>query len=67
MIIDIIISFSGIGVLAVLQFIIMLVSSIQPNEWLAALGKNVGIWVVKATYYQTAAFEHKPCLWMKLD
>ncbi len=56
-----------IGVLAVVQFVIMLVSNKQPNERLAALGTDVGIWVAKATRYQTAASEVKPWPWTELD
>jgi hypothetical protein len=56
-----------IGVLAVIQFIIMLVSQKQPNERLAELGTDVGIWVAKATRYQTAASEVKPWPWTELD
>lgn len=58
---------SLIGVLAILQFIIMLFSQKQPNERLAALGTDVGIWVAKATRYQTAASEVKPWPWTELD
>jgi hypothetical protein len=67
--ISIMISFAStvIGILAVLQFIIMLVSNKQPNERIAALGTDVGIWVAKATRYQTAASEHKPWPWTELD
>lgn len=68
-IIAFLISFAStiIGVLAVLQFIIMLVNNKQPNERLAALGTDVGIWVAKATRYQTAASEVKPWPWTELD
>jgi hypothetical protein len=61
-IIALMISFAGtvIGVLALLQFIIMLVNQKQPNERIAELGTDVGIWVAKATRYQTAASEDKP-------
>jgi len=67
--ISIMISFAGtvIGVLAVVQLVIMLVSNKQPNERLAALGTDVGIWVAKATRYQTAASEVKPWPWTELD
>ena len=60
-IISIIISFAGtvVGVLAVLQFVIILVCNKQPNEQIAAMGTYVGIWIAKATRYQTAASEHK--------
>lgn len=68
-IISFMISFAStiIGVLAVIQFIIMLVSQKQPNERLAELGTDVGIWVAKATRYQTAASEVKPWPWTELD
>ena len=59
--IAIMISFAGtvVGVLAVLQFVIMLVCNKQPNEQNAAMGTYVGIWIAKVTRYQTAASEHK--------
>ncbi|MGJ8610666.1 MAG: DUF4389 domain-containing protein [Octadecabacter sp.] len=67
--IAIMISFAGtvIGVLALIQFVILLVSNKQPNERLANLGTDVGIWVAKATRYQTAASEVKPWPWTELD
>lgn len=63
------ISFAGsiIGVLALLQFIIMLVNQKQPNERIAELGTDVGIWVAKAARYQTGASEVKPWPWTELD
>lgn len=63
------ISFAGtaIGVLAFLQFIIMLVNQKQPNERISELGTDVGIWVAKATRYQTGASEVKPWPWTDLD
>ncbi|MBU2992761.1 DUF4389 domain-containing protein [Octadecabacter sp. 1_MG-2023] len=63
------ISFAGtvIGVLALIQFVIMLASNKQPNERIAELGTDVGIWVAKATRYQTAASEVKPWPWTELD
>ncbi|SLN22383.1 DUF4389 domain-containing protein [Pseudooctadecabacter jejudonensis] len=63
------ISFAGsvIGLLALLQFIIMLVNQKQPNERIADLGTDVGIWVAKATRYQTGASEVKPWPWTELD
>ena len=63
------ISFAGtiIGILALLQFIILLVNNKQPNERISALGTDVGIWVAKATRYQTCASEVKPWPWTELD
>ena len=56
-----------IGILALLQFIILLTNQKKPNERIAALGTDVGIWVAKATRYQTAASEVKPWPWTELD
>lgn len=56
-----------IGVLVVLQAVIMLFNNKQPNERIAELGTDVGIWVAKATRYQTAASEVKPWPWTELD
>ena len=56
-----------IGVLVVLQFVIMLVSNKQPNERIAELGTDVGIWVAKATRYLTGASGVKPWPWTELD
>lgn len=56
-----------IGVLLVLQFVIMLVNNKQPNERIADLGTDVGIWVAKATRYLTGASEVKPWPWTELD
>jgi len=56
-----------IGILALLQFIILLTNQRKPNERIAALGTDVGIWVAKATRYQTAASEVKPWPWTELD
>ncbi len=68
-IIAVMISFAGtvIGILALLQFIILLINQRQPNERIAALGTDVGIWVAKATRYQSAASEVKPWPWTELD
>ena len=67
--IAIMISFAStlIGLLAILQFVIMLFSHKTPNERVADLGTDVGIWVAKATRYQTAASEDKPWPWSDLD
>lgn len=68
-IISFMISFAStiIGVLAIVQFVIMLINQKQPNERLAELGTDIGIWVAKATRYQTAASEVKPWPWTELD
>ena len=51
----------------VVQFIIMLVSGLQPNERLADFGTTLGIWIAKAARYQTAASEVRPWPWSELD
>ncbi len=54
-------------VLTILQFIIMLVNQKQPNERLADVGTDLGVWVAKAARYQTAASDVKPWPWTDLD
>lgn len=56
-----------LGVVTVIQFVIMLVNSKQPNERLADFGTDLGIWVAKAARYQTAASNVKPWPWSELD
>lgn len=51
----------------VIQFIIMLVNTRQPNERLADFGTDLGVWIAKAARYQTAASEVKPWPWTELD
>ena len=51
----------------VVQFIIMLVSGLQPNERLADFGTTLGIWIAMAARYQTAASEMRPWPWSELD
>lgn len=58
---------SIIGLLALLQFVILLVNNKQPNEQISELGTDVGIWVAKAARYQTCASEEKPWPWTELD
>ena len=67
--IGVMLSFAGtvLGVLAVIQFVIMLLSSGEPNERLADFGTDLGIWMAKAARFQTAASEVKPWPWTDLD
>lgn len=67
--ISVMIGFAGtaITVLSVLQVVIMLTNNKKPNERIADLGTDVGIWVAKAVRYQTAASEDKPWPWSELD
>ncbi|MDA9207611.1 DUF4389 domain-containing protein [Octadecabacter sp.] len=63
------ISFAGtvIGILAILQFIVLVVNNKEPNSRISDFGTDVGIWVAKATRYQTGASEVKPWPWTELD
>ena len=54
-------------VVAIVQFVILLVNDKQPNERLADFGEAVGVWYAKATRYQSAASEVKPWPWTELD
>jgi uncharacterized protein DUF4389 len=56
-----------LGVATVIQFVVMLANSKQPNERLADFGTDLGIWVAKAARYQTAASYVKPWPWTELD
>lgn len=56
-----------IGVLAILQAVIMLVSDKKPNARVADFGTDVGIWFAKATRYITGDSEVKPWPWTELD
>ena len=58
---------SILWVLAIVQFIIMLTNNKQPNERLAELGTDIGIWLAKAVRYLTAASEVRPWPWTDLD
>lgn len=53
--------------IAVVQFVIMLVNSGQRNQRLADFGTDLGIWMAKAARYQSAASEVKPWPWTDLD
>ena len=54
-------------VLAVVQFIIMIVNKGKPNENLAEFGTALGLWFAKAVRYQSAASPAKPWPWTDLD
>lgn len=58
---------TAIGILALLQAIILLVNQKQPNQRVADLGTDIGIWVAKAARYLTGASEVKPWPWTELD
>ena len=50
----------------IIQFIIMLVAGRQPNESLVDFGATLGIWIAKATHYQTVASDVRPWPWSEL-
>lgn len=52
---------------AIVQFIIMLLNQSQPNERLADFGTDLGVWLAKAARYQTGASDVKPWPWTELD
>lgn len=56
-----------LGVATVIQFVIMLVNSGNPNERLADFGTDLGIWMAKAARFQTGASDVKPWPWTDLD
>lgn len=58
---------TGLGMLTVIQFVILVINSGEPNERLADFGTDLGIWMAKAARYQTAASEVKPWPWTELD
>ena len=50
----------------IIQFIIMLVAGRQPNKSLVDFGATLGIWIAKATRYQTVASDVRPWPWSEL-
>jgi Domain of unknown function (DUF4389) len=51
---------SVLFVLAVIQFLLMLISRGVPNAQIADFGDIIGKWLVSAVKFQTAASEEKP-------
>lgn len=56
-----------LGVIALIQFIIMVVNKGEPNENLADFGTDLGVWLAKAARYICAASEVKPWPWTEID
>lgn len=50
-------------VLTVVQFVLTLVNSGQPNERIADFGIDLGTWIAKAARYQCMASEERPWPW----
>lgn len=53
--------------IAVIQFIIILIDQRQPNERLADFGCMVGAWVAKAARYMSIATDAKPWPFKDMD
>ncbi len=53
--------------IAVVQFIIILIDRRQPNERLADFGCMVGAWVAKAARYMSIATDAKPWPFQEMD
>jgi succinate-acetate transporter protein len=53
--------------MSLLQLVFVVLGKGKPNERLAELGTDFGIWMAKAIRYQTAASEVKPWPWTELD
>ncbi len=56
-----------LGLMTIAQFVIMLVNKREPNEQLAEFGTSMGMWMAKASRYQTGASEVKPWPFTELD
>jgi hypothetical protein len=53
--------------LAIIQFVIILIDNRQPNARLADLGCMVGAWVAKAARYMVGATDAKPWPFREMD
>lgn len=53
--------------IAVVQFIIVVIDNRQPNERLADFGCMVGAWVAKAARYMSIATDAKPWPFKEMD
>ena len=53
--------------IAMIQFIIILIDQRQPNERLADFGCMVGAWVAKAARYMSIATDAKPWPFKEMD
>ena len=56
-----------LGLLAVIQLIIMALNKSKPNPEIATFGTRLGLWLNRATRFQTAASDDKPWPWSPLD
>ena len=55
-----------VRVLALVQFINMVIDKGKPNAQIADFGKGLGAWLAKAARFQTAQSEDKPWPWSPL-
>jgi hypothetical protein len=58
---------SVLGVLAIIQFILLLANRRTPNPNIAKLGASLGRWCDRAARYLTAQSEEKPWPWQAFD
>lgn len=58
---------SVLGVLALIQFVLLLVGGRRPNPRIAELGRSLGRWCDRAARYLTADSEEKPWPWRPFD
>ena len=58
---------SVLGVLALIQFVLLLANGKRPNPNIAKLGQSLGRWCDRAAQYLTAQTEEKPWPWRAFD
>lgn len=58
---------SVLGVLALIQFVLLLANGRTPNPNIAKLGASLGRWCDRAARYLTAETEEKPWPWRAFD
>lgn len=58
---------SVLGVLALIQFVLLLANGRKPNPNIADLGASLGRWCDRAARYLTAQSEEKPWPWRPFD
>lgn len=56
-----------LGAITIIQLVIMIVNRGEPNENLAEVGTDLGIWMAKSARYMSAASDVKPWPWTELD
>lgn len=56
-----------LGIVALVQFVIMLMNKGEANPSLAEFGEDLGIWMAKAARYIAAASRVKPWPWTEID